>query len=162
MIPAPTSASDKEYARLASAPSSHDHLSGEEQRAGPLQPTPEPTPGQVSTRVGGSQVHYASDRLTVRHYDHETKPGGHGVKTIVHRVTTIIMETETRIARPSPTPRNWVYHPNNKVEPHHNQHRLGEHVMFDAGEEGDLVVSIVSEHISHAKDKRKSQGKDQP
>ncbi|KAF9386984.1 hypothetical protein CPB97_003096 [Podila verticillata] len=162
MIPAPTSASDRANARLASTASIQDHLSGKEQRAGPPQPTPEPTPGQVNTRVGGSQVHHASDRFTVRHYDHETKTGGHGVKTIVHRVTTIIMETETLIARPSPTLRNWVHHSNNKVEPHHNQHRLGEHVMFDAGEEGDLVVSIVSEHISHAKDKRKNRGKDQP
>lgn len=162
MVPAPTIASDRENARLASSAPIQHHLSGEEQRAGPPQPTPEPTPGQVNTHVGGPQVHYASDRLTVRHYNHETKTGGHGVKTVVHRVTTIIMETETLIARPSSTARTGVHHLDKKVEPHHNQYRLGEHVMFDAGEEGDLVESIVSEHVSHAKDKRKSQGKDQP
>ncbi|KAF9316329.1 hypothetical protein BG003_002100 [Podila horticola] len=157
MVPAPTSGSTKAKMRLVLS-SNQETLSGEEQRAGPPQPTPEPTPGQVNTaHTGGDPraVLHASDCLTVRHYNHETKRG-QGVKTIVHRVTTIIMETETFIARPLQTPKNGVRHSDMKVEHHHKQPRLGEHVMFDAGEEGDLVVSILSnEHASLNKGKGK-------
>ncbi|KAG0039249.1 hypothetical protein BGZ82_009095 [Podila clonocystis] len=161
MVPAPTS-SNKANVRLKSS-SVQEPLSGEEQRAGPPQPMPEPTPGQVNTAHAGGEpraVPHASDRLTVRHYHHETKRR-HGVKTIVHRVTTIIMETETFIARPLPTPKNRARHLDKKVEHHHNLPRLGEHVMFDSGEEGDLIVSIVSnEHVSQAKGKGKGKGED--
>ncbi|KAG0026305.1 hypothetical protein BGZ81_006464 [Podila clonocystis] len=159
MVPAPTSSNEVNVCQKSS--SVQEPLSGEVQRAGPPQPTPEPTPGQVSTAHASGEpraVPHASDRLTVRHYNHETKQG-HGVKTIVHRITTIIMETETFIARPLPTPKNWARHLDKKAEHHHNLPRLGEHVMFDSGEEGDLVVSIVSnEHVSQAKGKGKGKG----
>ncbi|KAG0066741.1 hypothetical protein BGZ92_005279, partial [Podila epicladia] len=115
IFPGPTSGSNKANVHPVS-PSVQESLSGEEQRVGPPQPTPEPTPGQVNTAPAGSEpqgVLHASDSLTVRHYNHETKQG-QGMKTIVHRVTTIIMETETFIARPLPTPRNEAHHPNKK------------------------------------------------
>ncbi|KAF9300039.1 hypothetical protein BGZ74_008385 [Mortierella antarctica] len=160
MVSGPTSGSNKANMRLVSS-SVQEPLSGEEQRAGPPQPMPEPTPGQVNTAHAGREpqavLHASEGPLTVRHYNHETKRG-QGVKTIVHRVTTIIMETETFIARSLPTLRNGAHHVDNKAEHHHNQPRLGEHVMFDSGEEGDLVVSIVSnKHVSQAKGKGKGE-----
>ncbi|KAF9332722.1 hypothetical protein BG006_004410 [Podila minutissima] len=163
MVSGPTSGSNKADMHLVSS-SVQESLSGEEQRAAPPPPMPEPTPGQANTAHAGRKpqavLHASDGPLTVRHYNHETKRG-QGVKTIVHRVTTIIMETETFIVRPLPTPRNGARHPDKKVKHHHSQPRLGEHVMFDSGEEGDLVVSIVSnKHVSQAKTRARARTAD--
>lgn len=97
---------------------------------------------------------------TVRHHEQELKPLKEGedprFRTIVHRVTTLIIEN-VEIVRPQATP-----HPD-----HGPQYREGDHIMFDAGVEGDMVVSIAhnDRHRQQQQQKRsiavKSQNKDE-
>ncbi|KAF9566026.1 hypothetical protein EC968_003922 [Mortierella alpina] len=118
-------------------------LHSDQDKVRPPEPTPEPMPAQAT----GSPLHSNHDQQQQRQQEHlHQKHGSSGsprkFKTIIHRVTTLIIETETIIAPPRAT----------KASRHDHDHdpHPGDHVMFDAGVEGDMVVSIVSsKHASH-------------
>ncbi|KAG0042273.1 hypothetical protein BGZ83_000694 [Gryganskiella cystojenkinii] len=145
-----------------------------EDRIHPPAPTPEPVPAAAthsSSPGSGSNHHiqqnhghhnhnhqrdemkgYMSKETmishqTVRHHEQQLKPHqkgeDQGFRTVVHRVTTLIIETETIVAHPPQSTQGPEDH-------HHSQQNgkefhLGDHIMFDAGEEGDMIVSIASQ-----------------
>ncbi|KAG0218618.1 hypothetical protein BGX33_006569 [Mortierella sp. NVP41] len=186
------SASSADASRKAAA------LHGHKYKAGPAAPAPEPFPApiQIQTQISGhtqqqNQYHHH------HHHHHQVDylssdggnekkaggdaQGGHGnenpvrrLRTIVHRVTTLIIETETIVNRPTLTPTATAtarMQGSKNIRPphrHHNhgqdryhqqeqQHRrgphaygphAGDHIMFDAGVDGDMIVSIASEQSS--------------
>ncbi|KAF9907531.1 hypothetical protein EC991_010827 [Linnemannia zychae] len=160
-------------------------LHGHEYKAGPAEPTPEPLPGQTK---GHTQTHYYHQDQEDRSFGGQDQGHGHGeqpalrYRTIMHRVTTLIIETETIVNRPSPRPTatakafmqgsNEAQHyqkDNNRKQDDHGHHlheqqnrrdpyaygpHAGDHIMFDAGVDGDMVVSIASsEHSSRRNNK---------
>ncbi|KAF9135170.1 hypothetical protein BGW39_004366 [Mortierella sp. 14UC] len=162
---------------------------GYEYQTGPAAPIPEPLPGQTH---GHTQTHYHHQDQGDRSVGGKERAGqdqdGHPAlwyRTIVHRVTTLIIETETIVNRATPTPtatakafmqgseeaQHHHHRKNNNKKGqdghghhlHEQQHRrdphayglhAGDHIMFDAGVDGDMVVSIASsEHSSRRNNK---------
>lgn len=146
---------------------------GHEYKAGPPAPTPEAFPGQTNT--GNFQTHDHSHHQQQQRGDvsvggKERAAGGEKsmvqYRTIIHRVTTLIIETETIVNRPTTIPtatksafmqgskekdgRAQRQHYHGKKEGQHGREpyaygpHVGDHVMFDAGVEGEMVVSIAS------------------
>ncbi|KAG0371232.1 hypothetical protein BGZ54_008236 [Gamsiella multidivaricata] len=137
-------------------PSGRLHLQTEEQKAGPPPPVPEPTPEHT---IAGSDMLHRRDHDAEQLHSHKQHPpaglrsdDGHGHghpgevdaqenrrKRTVRRVTTLIIETQTIIGPPRATMPAHL-----KAESRTKPSRsLGDHPMFDAGVEGDMVASIV-------------------
>ncbi|KAF9930574.1 hypothetical protein BGZ67_005727 [Mortierella alpina] len=128
----------------------------------PPEPIPEPMPA-LATGSPQHLQHSGHDQQQQpqqqQHYHQEQGSSGslRKFKTIIHRVTTLIIETETIIAPPRAT--KALRH--DKRHDHDSDPHPGDHVMFDAGVEGDMVVSIVSskhatlQHQHHKNEHRK-------
>ncbi|KAG0298218.1 hypothetical protein BGZ97_004142, partial [Linnemannia gamsii] len=154
-----------------------------EYKAGPAAPIPEAFPSQTK---GHTQAHDHHKQGDASVGGREIATGQSPVvryRTIVHRVTTLIIETETIVNRPTSTPTTTAaapgfmhgsrerdgraqqhYHHNsnkNKKEEEEEEEEeeegkygrrdpyaygphAGDHIMFDAGVDGEMVVSIAS------------------
>ncbi|KAF9184541.1 hypothetical protein BGZ51_003303 [Haplosporangium sp. Z 767] len=159
----PTSLADEHEPSRCCHGASHGH----EQKVEPPPPIPEPMPAQS---IGSSMdsryqhlkqkqqhqqdLHQSDEDHKEKSFKHAHEPQKseprHG-RTIVHRTTTLIIETKTIIAPAHPTKTPLIHgderHRSHSDNGKHNPH-IGDHVMFDAGVEGDAVVSRVSsEHI---------------
>ncbi|CAO3572299.1 unnamed protein product [Mortierella alpina] len=128
-------------------------LHSDQDKVRPPVPTPEPMPAQAT----GSPQHLQpldhdqqqpQQQQQQRSHDQQGSPESpRKLRTIIHRVTTLIVETETIIAPPRATP---ALHQHDKRYDHDHDPHPGDHIMFDAGVEGDMIVSIVSaKHASH-------------
>ncbi|ORZ10028.1 hypothetical protein BCR41DRAFT_388139 [Lobosporangium transversale] len=125
----------------------------EKQKIGPASPTPEPLPLPGSAQTSRSApplkdlhkkdcLNPALCQHSQDHYDH-----GHKNKGMKHRATTLIIETETIIVHSHPTqaPTFKKSHETNEQVGFYP----GSHVMFDAGMEGDVVMSMVAQEHYH-------------
>ncbi|GJJ71011.1 hypothetical protein EMPS_03361 [Entomortierella parvispora] len=132
----------------------------EEEKAGPAAPSPEPMPAAATTvgsgRKDNNKINGPHDPFrhisyqTIRHHEQEVKPlkegDVQGFRTVVHRVTTLIIEKETIVAhQPQATPHS-------HLDAHHGE---SDHIMFDAGMEGDRIVSIAHNDY-HQKEREKA------
>ncbi|KAF9144525.1 hypothetical protein BGX30_012465 [Mortierella sp. GBA39] len=149
---------DRTVSKAAAAAVHHGH----EYKAGPAVPTPEAFPDQTNT--GHVQTHDPFHYQQQQQGDvsvggKERVTGGENsivrYRTIVHRVTTLIIETETIVNRPTATPtakdgRAQRQHYHDKKEKQHGRDpyaygsHVGDHIMFDAGVDGEMVISIAS------------------
>ncbi|KAF9922441.1 hypothetical protein FBU30_007430 [Linnemannia zychae] len=143
-----------------------------ENETGPADPTPEPLPYQTK---GYSHINDNSDSQDQEESDTKNK-SKFRYRTVIHRVTTLIIETETIVNRPTPTIARRVdskyesmgdhgddYQKTHQKGKHdQKQHRrnsyaygphVGDHIMFDAGEDGDMVVSIALSEQSSRRNK---------
>lgn len=121
----------------------------------PPAPTPEPLAGQPVTGVDKRTRDMGEKNLTPAPAEKD-KREGEPKRAKVYRVTTLIIETETIIAPPRPTHGAswWMMGKKQDHDPH-----PGDHVMFDAGMEGDIVVSMVSS--GHEQEKQRQRQKQQ-
>ncbi|OAQ30397.1 hypothetical protein K457DRAFT_125074 [Linnemannia elongata AG-77] len=157
-----------------------------EYKAGPAAPTPEAFPGQTNTAhiqnhdhsnhqqqhqgdvsVSGEEMTAGDEKPMVRY------------RTIIHRVTTLIVETETIVNRPTATPtttaaafmqgskekkdgRAQRQYSHDKKEGQHGRDsyaygpHIGDHIMFDAGVDGEMVISIASSDKSSRRHNHKA------
>ncbi|KAF8943546.1 hypothetical protein BGZ47_005341 [Haplosporangium gracile] len=162
------------------APVLHGH--GHEYKAGPAAPTPEAFPGQINTgHIHTHDHNYNQGDVFIDGKERAVgRDGGETpmprYRTIVHRVTTLIIETETIVNRPTATPtatamtfmqrskgqdRRTQHHYNKKGEQlgrgsHAYGPHVGDHIMFDAGVDGEVVVSIASSDQSSRRSKHKT------
>lgn len=153
-------------------------------KAGPAAPTPEAFPGQTNT--GHIQTHDHSHHQ--QQHQGEVSVGGKEraaggeipmvqYRTIIHRVTTLIIETETIVNRPTAIPtatatafmlgskekdgraQRQYYH---DKQGHHGRDsyaygaHAGDHIMFDAGVDGEMVISIASSDQSSRRHNHKA------
>lgn len=158
----------------------------QEYKAGPAAPTPEAFPGQTNTAhiqnhdysnhqqqhqgdvsVNGKEMTAGDEKPMVRY------------RTIIHRVTTLIVETETIVNRPTATPtataavfmqgskekkdgRAQRQYSHDKKEGQHGRDsyaygpHIGDHIMFDAGVDGEMVISIASSDKSSRRHNHKA------
>ncbi|KAK3825177.1 MAG: hypothetical protein J3Q66DRAFT_327149 [Benniella sp.] len=101
-LPAPTSMGDDSHWRNQGS-SRTAHHDGETNTAGPPSPTPEPLIGQPETGVD-IEPNDKTRGVEKKHVNSEGKSGDEGrIRKILHRVTTLIIETETVIAPPRKT-----------------------------------------------------------
>ncbi|KAF9136893.1 hypothetical protein BG015_002955 [Linnemannia schmuckeri] len=161
------------------APVLHGH--GHEYKAGPAAPTPEAFPGQTNTgHIHTHDHNYNQGGISVDEKERAVSRGGETpvlrYRTIVHRVTTLIVETETIVNRPTVTPTATAvafmqkskgqagraqHHYNKKEEQlgrgsHAYGPHIGDHIMFDAGVDGEMIVSIASSDQSSRRSKHKA------
>ncbi|KAF9165296.1 hypothetical protein DFQ26_000344 [Actinomortierella ambigua] len=126
---------------------------------GPPMPTPEPTateedPSIVFDTGDDGDRNELPGTIMAREAQIMTgrgnKGGQDGVggakagKRVVRKVTTLIIETMTIIRHP----------PKETLSMHKQRPAKEDHVLFDSGIEGDMIVSIVSEEEAKAKNKK--------
>ncbi|KAG0258016.1 hypothetical protein BG011_003595 [Mortierella polycephala] len=145
----------------------HEASYGHEQKVEPPPPIPEPMPAQsAGSNMESRHQHHKQEQQPQQNFqqsdeNHGEESSKHAHKhqkleprfgrTIVHRITTLIIETETIIAPPHPT-KSIPIHGDERRRRHSDDKkhdpRIEDHVMFDAGIEGDAIVSRASsEHI---------------